>query len=90
MVVCVHRVCCRSPIIPARPTFSGELLNMSLSDGGPGPGMPPHDLMASSTNVWVHPLNGSSYSTASTTAVTGPKFKVRCQSSEMEFEFANV
>ncbi|XP_034240231.1 kinesin-like protein KIF12 [Thrips palmi] len=75
----VNSVCCRSPIIPARPTFSGELLNLSLggSDGAAAmpSGMPPHDLMASSTNVWVHPLNGSNYSAASTTALAGPKFK---------------
>ncbi|KAJ1531608.1 hypothetical protein ONE63_000280 [Megalurothrips usitatus] len=79
----VNSVCCRSPIIPARPTFSGELLNMSMagSDMGHlgmsvmGPPMGPHDLMASSTNVWVHPLNGSTGSSGSSTALAGPKFK---------------
>ncbi|XP_052119622.1 uncharacterized protein LOC127748788 [Frankliniella occidentalis] len=74
----VNSVCCRSPIIPARPTFSGDLLNMSLagSDMGPLGATMGHDLMASSTNVWVHPLNGSVGSPGgSTTALTGPKFK---------------
>ncbi|KAK3919687.1 Kinesin-like protein KIF12 [Frankliniella fusca] len=77
----VNSVCCRSPIIPARPTFSGELLNMSLagSDMGAGPlgATMGHDLMASSTNVWVHPVNGGSAGGVggSTTALTGPKFK---------------
>jgi len=60
-------VCCRSPIIPARPAYSGEMLNMSASG----------DL--DSTNIWVNPLNGSLTSTlgASTNSILpGPRFKV--------------
>ncbi|XP_003701652.1 kinesin-like protein KIF12 isoform X3 [Megachile rotundata] len=37
------RVCCRSPIIPARPTYSAEVLNDSNEDA-PG-----------ATNVWTNP-----------------------------------
>ncbi|CAG5089373.1 Similar to Kif12: Kinesin-like protein KIF12 (Mus musculus) [Cotesia congregata] len=37
------RVCCRSPIIPARPTFSAEMLNNSPDD------------LPGATNVWTNP-----------------------------------
>ncbi|XP_059622637.1 kinesin-like protein KIF12 [Phlebotomus argentipes] len=39
----VNSVCCRSPIIPARPTFSAEILNMST---GSDPEQP---------NIWIAP-----------------------------------
>ncbi|XP_034182225.1 kinesin-like protein KIF12 isoform X2 [Osmia lignaria lignaria] len=39
----VNSVCCRSPIIPARPTYSAEVLNDSNEDA-PG-----------ATNVWTNP-----------------------------------
>ncbi|XP_060813006.1 kinesin-like protein KIF12 isoform X1 [Bombus pascuorum] len=38
------RVCCRSPIIPARPTYSAEMLNDSNIEDAPG-----------ATNVWTNP-----------------------------------
>ncbi|KAK6625246.1 hypothetical protein RUM43_005540 [Polyplax serrata] len=41
----VNSVCCRSPIIPARPTFSAEMLNGDFGD--------------SSTNLSTNALNGS-------------------------------
>nr|CAD7413121.1 unnamed protein product [Timema cristinae] len=62
----VNSVCCRSPIIPARPTYSAEMLNMSLNG----------DL--DQTNVWTNPLNGSITSTMSqstSSIMPGPKFK---------------
>ncbi|XP_067010518.2 kinesin-like protein KIF12 [Anabrus simplex] len=70
----VNSVCCRSPIIPARPTYSAEMLGMSLNG---------NDLdIGASTNVWTNPLNGSitsimSHSTNHSTSNTlpGPKFK---------------
>ncbi|XP_023290583.1 kinesin-like protein KIF12 [Orussus abietinus] len=40
----VNSVCCRSPIIPARPTYSAELLNGTRNEDGPG-----------ATNVWTNP-----------------------------------
>ncbi|XP_076674086.1 kinesin-like protein KIF12 isoform X2 [Andrena cerasifolii] len=40
----VNSVCCRSPIIPARPTYSAELLNDSNNEDAPG-----------ATNVWTNP-----------------------------------
>ncbi|XP_023713888.1 kinesin-like protein KIF12 isoform X3 [Cryptotermes secundus] len=62
----VNSVCCRSPIIPARPTYSAEMLNMS----GNG------DLDA--TNVWVNPLNASLTNTlggSTNSTLPGPRFK---------------
>ncbi|XP_061516746.1 kinesin-like protein KIF12 isoform X1 [Anopheles gambiae] len=44
----VNSVCCRSPIIPARPTFSAEMLNLSAASG---------DLEVS--NIWRNPLSSS-------------------------------
>ncbi|XP_058118647.1 kinesin-like protein KIF12 [Anopheles ziemanni] len=44
----VNSVCCRSPIIPARPTFSAEMLNLSAASGdGDVP------------NIWRNPLSSS-------------------------------
>ncbi|XP_054007518.1 kinesin-like protein KIF12 isoform X2 [Hylaeus anthracinus] len=40
----VNSVCCRSPIIPARPTYSAEVLNESNIENAPG-----------ATNVWTNP-----------------------------------
>ncbi|XP_055621885.1 kinesin-like protein KIF12 isoform X2 [Toxorhynchites rutilus septentrionalis] len=48
----VNSVCCRSPIIPARPTFSAEMLNLSNSGD---------DV----TNVWQNALSASSDSMGS-------------------------
>lgn len=42
----VNSVCCRSPIIPARPTFSAEMLNMSTGS-------------ETDSNVWTNPMNQS-------------------------------
>ncbi|XP_053987978.1 kinesin-like protein KIF12 isoform X1 [Hylaeus volcanicus] len=42
--VSYRRVCCRSPIIPARPTYSAEVLNESNIENAPG-----------ATNVWTNP-----------------------------------
>lgn len=39
-----YSVCCRSPIIPARPAFSSEMLNMSAGSD-------------SDSNIWTNPLN---------------------------------
>ncbi|KAL1141008.1 hypothetical protein AAG570_000934 [Ranatra chinensis] len=43
----VNSVCCRSPIIPVRPTYSSELLNSSVGD-------------LEGSNIWTNPLNSSS------------------------------
>lgn len=43
------RVCCRSPIIPARPTFSAEMLNSTNAENG-------------DSNIWTNPLATSHYS----------------------------
>ncbi|XP_034942202.1 kinesin-like protein KIF12 [Chelonus insularis] len=40
----VNSVCCRSPIIPARPTYSAEMLSNLSNDDLPG-----------ATNVWTNP-----------------------------------
>ncbi|GLV41877.1 Kinesin-like protein at 54D [Carabus blaptoides fortunei] len=48
----VNSVCCRSPIIPARPTFSAEMLNKSMNS----------DLEFGSTNIWTNPLNSAKQS----------------------------
>ncbi|XP_051170195.1 kinesin-like protein KIF12 isoform X2 [Leptopilina boulardi] len=40
----VNSVCCRSPIIPARPTYSSEMLNGSNNEDLPD-----------STNIWTNP-----------------------------------
>lgn len=42
----VNSVCCRSPIIPARPTFSGDLLNGSTGSD-------------QDTNIWTNPMSDS-------------------------------
>ncbi|XP_053679043.1 kinesin-like protein KIF12 [Anopheles nili] len=44
----VNSVCCRSPIIPARPTFSAEMLNLSAASGD-----------AEVSNIWRNPLSSS-------------------------------
>lgn len=47
----VNSVCCRSPLIPPRPTMSGDIFNFSTgSDFGNG----------SNNNIWKNPLNSSS------------------------------
>ncbi|KAG7188164.1 hypothetical protein KM043_013382 [Ampulex compressa] len=40
----VNSVCCRSPIIPARPTYSAEVLNSGTSEDLPG-----------AINIWTNP-----------------------------------
>lgn len=42
----VNSVCCRSPIIPARPTFSGDLLNVSSGSD-------------QDANIWTNPMSES-------------------------------
>ncbi|XP_021914834.1 kinesin-like protein KIF12 isoform X2 [Zootermopsis nevadensis] len=62
----VNSVCCRSPIIPARPTYSAEMMNMSANGE------------LESTNIWVNPLNGSLTSTlggSTNSILPGPRFK---------------
>ncbi|XP_063225816.1 kinesin-like protein KIF12 isoform X2 [Bacillus rossius redtenbacheri] len=60
----VNSVCCRSPIIPARPTYSSEMLNMSMNG----------DLDA--TNIWTNPLNATvTLSQSASSIMPGPKFK---------------
>ncbi|XP_035789987.1 kinesin-like protein KIF12 isoform X3 [Anopheles albimanus] len=44
----VNSVCCRSPIIPARPTFSAEMLNFSTTS-----------VDAEVSNIWRNPLSSS-------------------------------
>lgn len=44
VIIFLSRVCCRSPIIPARPTYSAEMLNSLQNDDLPG--VP---------NVWTNP-----------------------------------
>lgn len=51
MTIFAHRVCCRSPIIPARPTFSAEMLNIS-----------PANNESSDSNIWTNPLAANTYS----------------------------
>lgn len=43
----VNSVCCRSPIIPARPAFSGDMLNVSSGSDGPD------------ANIWTNPMSDS-------------------------------
>lgn len=47
----VNSVCCRSPLIPARPTLSGDVFNFSTGSE--------NDFMNGS-NIWKNPLNSSS------------------------------
>lgn len=42
----VNSVCCRSPIIPARPTFAGDLLNVSSGSD-------------QDANIWTNPMTDS-------------------------------
>lgn len=42
----VNSVCCRSPIIPARPTFSGDMLNVSSGSD-------------QDANIWTNPMSES-------------------------------
>lgn len=42
----VNSVCCRSPIIPARPTFSGDMLNVSTGSD-------------QDANIWTNPMTDS-------------------------------
>ncbi|XP_033230766.1 kinesin-like protein KIF12 [Belonocnema kinseyi] len=44
----VNSVCCRSPIIPARPAYSSEMLNGSNNEDLPG-----------ATNIWTNPYPDS-------------------------------
>ncbi|CRK88043.1 CLUMA_CG001829, isoform A [Clunio marinus] len=46
----VNSVCCRSPIIPARPTMSGDVFNFSTNS----------DTDITNSNYWRNPLNASS------------------------------
>jgi hypothetical protein len=65
-----RRVCCRSPIIPARPSYSAELMSLSYSGSlprssgtsGSAPDLssvPDHALASPLTDVWTNPLNGT-------------------------------
>ncbi|XP_073985052.1 kinesin-like protein KIF12 isoform X1 [Rhodnius prolixus] len=42
----VNSVCCRSPIVPARPALSAEMLNTSIAD-------------SEGSNIWTNPLDNS-------------------------------
>jgi kinesin family member 12 len=46
----VNSVCCRSPIIPARPTISGDIFNFSTGS---------ENDFANGSNIWKNPLNAS-------------------------------
>lgn len=45
----VNSVCCRSPLIPARPTMSGDVFNFSTGS----------DVDFNNSNYWRNPLNSS-------------------------------
>lgn len=47
----VNSVCCRSPLIPARPTISGDVFNFSNGS---------ENELISHSNIWKNPLTGSS------------------------------
>lgn len=55
----VNSVCCRSPIIPARPTFSGDLLNMSSGSD-------------QDANIWTNPMTDSPINGRESTASNRP------------------
>ncbi|XP_066591849.1 kinesin-like protein KIF12 isoform X3 [Prorops nasuta] len=57
----VNSVCCRSPIIPARPTYSAEMLSENNSEDLPG-----------ATNVWTNPNADSHPPTYSVSKETSP------------------
>ena len=72
----ISSVCCRSPIIPVRPTYSAELLSASFSGSlprsagatGSAPDLSHHQGAGTSspvTNVWTNPLNVSASSSSS-------------------------
>lgn len=66
-----NRVCCRSPLIPTRPQYSGDLLNQSLNNlNGVGADQ------QSGQNVWTNPLGGSLNSL--NTINNGSRLKVSC------------
>ncbi|KAG5673283.1 hypothetical protein PVAND_003343 [Polypedilum vanderplanki] len=46
----VNSVCCRSPLIPARPTISGDVFNFSNGS---------ENDFANNSNIWKNPLNTS-------------------------------
>lgn len=46
----VNSVCCRSPLIPARPTISGDVFNFSTGS---------ENEFANGSNIWKNPLNSS-------------------------------
>lgn len=74
-------VCCRSPIVPVRPTYSAELLSTSFNGSlprsagasGSAPDLSQHQqgrhISSASpvTNVWTNPLNVTSSSSSSAT-----------------------
>jgi len=47
----VNSVCCRSPLIPARPTISGDIFNFSNGSD--------NELVMNQSNIWKNPMNGS-------------------------------
>lgn len=53
----VNSVCCRSPIIPARPAFSGDVLNFSTGSDT--------ENIATGSNYWRNPMSVMSASTDS-------------------------
>jgi hypothetical protein len=49
----VNSVCCRSPLIPARPTISGDVFNFSTGSE--------NDFANNNgSNIWKNPMNSSS------------------------------
>lgn len=48
----VNSVCCRSPLIPARPTISGDVFNFSTGSDDFGNNL-------NNSNIWKNPLNSS-------------------------------
>ena len=77
VILYITRVCCRSPIIPARPSYSAELMSLSYSGSLPrssGTSGSAPDLSSAPeggapstpvTDIWRNPLAQQSSTTAS-------------------------
>ena len=81
LTLTLTRVCCRSPIIPARPSYSAELMSLSYSGSLPrssGTSGSAPDLAGASSpvgqhpDVWVNPMNDNSHSAVSFAALHTP------------------
>ena len=92
------RVCCRSPIIPARPSYSAELMSLSYSGSLPrssGTSGSAPDLTSEYrhaggsspvTDLWTNPLHdGTANGTVSRDALWGWSKKLLCPENESLF-----